>query len=487
MRSLLKPLLLVLAIPILSTALSMLAQRGWDSRWQAQLVRQLAAQHMRPDSRLLAKYSLGTLCGDSRSAARLPPCLTHNWHRFVIRLSSGVGAAGCLFLGALLLARHVSRGSRRRFERLFRAALVFAVSGTALLGIANALLAVLTVVAATLYLFASPIERVPLEIVLLVGTVAAVWALGMAAAAFSVHRRPTVTLVGRRLDPGTQPALVDDVRRAAEAAGATPPEHIVACLAPSLFVTEVTVVCLDGATGGRTLCLPLPLCRILSAAEFRALLVHELAHFSKDQEGYARHVAPFRTGMLQSLDALNRQRGIRIAAVAPARELLTVFANELGGTDEPGAERELEADRVAAGACGGEALAAALVKSQAFSPAWYTVAGAMFDAVATGTRYVNSSRLFEEVVASNTSRERLLGIGQQRHEHPTDRHPPLAERLTALDVDLAQVADAALLTRPAQPAIALVEGHEAIEEGLSASEHQFIAATGVDVAGLTTA
>jgi Zn-dependent protease with chaperone function len=487
MRSLLKPLLLVLAIPVLAGAFSMLAQRGWDSRWQAQLARQLAAQHMRPDARLLAKYSLGTICGDARTGARLPPCRTHNWHSFVIRLSARVGAAGLLFLGALLLAHYLSRGSRRRFERLFRPALVFAVSGTALLGFANALLAVLTVVAATLYVFASPIERVPLEIVLVVGTVAAVWALGMAAAAFGVHRRPTVTLVGRRLGPGTQPALADDVRRAADAVGARPPEHIVACLAPLLFVTEVTVACLDGVAGGRTLCLPLPLCRILSAAEFRALLAHELAHFSKEQEGHARHVAPFRTGMQQALDALRRQRGIRVAAAAPVREFLTFFANGMGWTDAPGVERELAADRLAASACGGEVLAAALVKSQAFSPAWYTVTGAMFDAVANGTRYLNSSRLFEEVVASNTSRERLLGTGRQRHEHPTDRHPPLGERLTALGVDLAHVADAALLTQPEQPAIALVVGHETIEEALSASEHQFIAATGVDVAGLATA
>ena len=98
----------------------------------------------------------------------------------MIRISAGVGAAGFLFLGALLLVHHVSRGSRRRFDRLFRPALVFAASGTALLGVANAFLALLTVVAATLYVFASPIERVPLEVVLLVGTVAAVWALGMA-------------------------------------------------------------------------------------------------------------------------------------------------------------------------------------------------------------------------------------------------------------------------------------------------------------------
>jgi hypothetical protein len=192
-------------------------------------------------------------------------------------------------------------------------------------------------------------------------------------------------------------------------------------------------------------------------------------------------------GLLRSLETMRRQRGIRVAATAPPRELLTFFADGMSGAGDPGTARELEADRLAAAACGREALAAALVKTQAFSPAWHAVAGAMFDAVAFGTQYVNSSRLFEEVVASNAGRERLLGIGQQRHEHPTDRHPTLAERLTVLDVDLARVSDVALVTQPARPAINLVADFEAIEEGLSASEHQLIATTGVDLAGLATA
>jgi hypothetical protein len=50
----------------------------------------------------------------------------------------------------------------------------------------------------------------------------------------------------------------------------------------------------------------------------------------------------------------------------------------------------------------------------------------------------------------------------------------LARRLTALDLDLSHVAAAALVTTPAEAAIALVQDYEALERRLSAAEHQLI-------------
>jgi Zn-dependent protease with chaperone function len=479
MRDRVKPLLLVLAIPVLATALSMLARNDWEARWESSLVRQLAAQRMRPDARLLARYSLASVCGDPRTGARLPPCRTYNWHSFVIRASAGVGGAGFLFLGALLLASSFSRGGRSRFVRLFRPSLVAAAAGTALLAVANGLLGLLAMVAAALYLFGSPVERVSVSLLLITGTAAAVWTLGMIAAAFSVTRRPTITLVGRRLEQGAHPRLTEEVRRAADAVDARPPDQIVACLAPALFVTELNVACLDGLVGGRTLCVSLPLCRILSVDEFRALLAHELSHFSREHEGYARRVAPFYTGALRALDTLGRQaRGIRTAAVAPPRAILAFFLDGMREAAEPGEAREFDADARAGAAFGHQALASALVKAHAFGPAWHAVWGAMFDAVSARTQYVNASQLFQDVVASNAGRERLIGIGHDRHVHPTDRHPTLAARLTALALDPARVADAALAIQPAVQAVSLIDGHEAVEQSLSAAEHQLIAVTG---------
>jgi Zn-dependent protease with chaperone function len=482
MRSLPKPLLMVLAVPVLATAFSMLAQRDWEARWQATLVRQLTAQRMRPDARLLARYSLDSLCGDARSGGRLPPCRTYLWHALVIRASAVVGAAGCLFLAALLLAASLACRRRAWFIRLFRPSLVFAAAGTAILALANAALAMVAVEAVTLYLFGGPVERASVSTALVTGTAAAVWGLGMAASAIGVVRRPTATLIGQRIEAAEHPAFFGEVNRVAAAVGASAPATVVACLAPTLFVTELNVACLEGTVTGRTFCVSLPLLRILTVQEFRALLAHELAHFAGESAGYARRVAPFYTGALRATDRLGlRARGILKAAVVPPRTLVAFYLDSLRRAGEPDGAWEFDADRASAAACGGDVLASAIAKTQAFGAAWYTVAGAMFDAVVVGTQYVNASALFEDVVAWNTSRERLTGLGEQRLGHPTDRHPPLADRLTALDVDPATVADAALDTRPAVPANSLVADFERVERRLSAAEHQLIAATGGEV------
>jgi Zn-dependent protease with chaperone function len=485
MRSLLKPLVMVLAIPVLATAFSILARNDWEARWQSTLVRQLAAQRMRPDARLIARYSLSSLCGDPRSANRLPPCRTYRWHSGVILASAGVGGAGFLLLGGLLLASRLCGVRRAWLTALFKPSLVAAAAGVAGIGLLNAVLAMAAVGAVTSYLFGNPVDRVSLSTLLVAGTAAVVWGLGMAVAAFSVIRRPTVTLIGRVLDPAGQAALVEEVGRLAAVADAARPGHLVACLAPAFFVTELNVACLDGDVKGRTLCLSLPLLRILTVGEFRALLAHEFAHFSKEDEGYARRVAPFYAGASRALDRLAAQaHGIMKPAVIPPRALMAFFLDGVREAADSGASREFDADRFAAAAAGGAELASALVKMQAFGAAWYTVAGAMFDAVAVRSQFVNASALFQEVVTANAGREHLLGIGGQHQDHPTDRHPALAERLTALNLDLGPVADAALMTRPSPAAVSLIAGHEALERELSASEHQLIAATGADATAL---
>jgi Zn-dependent protease with chaperone function len=479
MRTLLKPLAIVLAVPVLATALGLLGRSEWDSRWSATLARQFAAQRMRPDGRLLARYSLATLCADRRTGTRLPPCRTYNLFSTVIGASAVAGGAGFVLLTGLLVAGFLCRGNRRRLARLFRPSLALAAGGTALVAIVNAALAVAAVIAGTTYLFSEPIERVSTSLVLVAGTAGVVWAIAMVAVAFSVTRRPTITLVGWALDPATQRPLLDEVRRAAEAVGASVPGNIVACLAPWLFVTEVKVACLDGVLSGRTLCLSLPLGRILSIDEFRALLAHELAHFSAEDEGFATRVSPFLTGASRTLERLGRQSlGIRAAAVAPPVALLSFFMEAVRGGAEPGGDREFAADRAAAAVAGREALGSALVKAQAFAPAWHGVARAMQDAADAGTQYLNSSALFQEIVAANAGPDRLQGIAQQSLDHPTDRHPVLARRLTALGLDLPLVAAAALVTAPAAPAVSLVVGYEALEERLSTAEHHLLVETG---------
>jgi Zn-dependent protease with chaperone function len=479
MRSALKPLVMVLTIPVLATAVSMLARSSLEARWSAQLVRQLTAQRMRPDVRLLARYSLATLCADQRNGARLPPCRTYNLYASVIGGSAGVAAAGLGFLVCLASAARLCRARSGRMARLFRPSLMFAAAGTGLLAVVNALLAVAGGLAAGTYFSGDSVERMVVSAVLVPGTAAVVWAVAVAAVALSVTRQPPLTVIGLVLDPSENAGLVDEVRRAAETVGAEPPGHLVACLAPWIFATEVRLATLDGALSGRTLCLSLPLCRILSKDELRALVAHELAHFSRNNATARRRLSPFYTGVSRSLDRLQAQSGgLRRLAVAPPHALLTFFMEAAWEDPGPAGDGEMEADRLAGAAAGREALGSALAKAHAFAPAWDAVVGAMLHAVASGTQYLNSSQLFQEVAADNAGPERLLGLGRQVQGHPTDLHPPLARRLGALGLEPQRVAASTLVTGPASPAIELVHAYEAIERRLSVAEHQLMVEEG---------
>jgi Zn-dependent protease with chaperone function len=478
MRTLVKPLVMILAVPVLVTALGVFARNQLDAQWTADLARQLTVQRVRPDERTLARYSLASLCSDGRTAARIPPCSAYLVHSALIRASAVIGAAGFAFLGALLLAAYFCRIGRWRMAWLFRPSLVFAASGTSLLSAANALLAVVGMAVGSTFLVRQPVERVSPLLLLGAGAVAIVWAAGASAIAFGLIRRPTLALVARRLAPSAQARLADEVKRVAGAAAAEAPDDILLCLVPWVAITGIKIATLDGTVSGRTLCVSLPLCRILSIDELRALLAHELAHFSAGDAGYTRWVAPFRSSVSRALDRFARQsRGVRRLAVAPPATFLGFFLAALYGGENPEDGREARADTVAAGVAGSDALASALVKLHAFAPAWEAAADEMAFAVHSHTQYVNASALFHEIVSSNAGPERLQGLGPLEQGHPTDRHPPLAQRLEALGVDRVRLAAAALVTAPASPAIGLVEDAEAIEQGLSAAEQRLIAET----------
>jgi Zn-dependent protease with chaperone function len=482
MRSLLKPLAMVLAVPVIATVLGVMGRNGWETRWEQVVVRQLAMQRARPDARVLARYSLASICGDPRTGPRFPPCATYNLFSSVIRASAVVGAAGLIFLAMLVAAGRFYRARRAWLVRLFRPSLVLVAVGTSCLGLAHGLLAIAAVVVGSIDLVGEPIERVSVSVVMVAGTAGIVWGLAMLAVAFSLIRQPTISVVGQQLDLSRQRRFADIVREVSEAVGAEPPTHIVACLVPWLFVTEMKMACLDGRVSGRTLCLSLPLGRILSADEFKAQLAHELAHYSRDEVAFARRVGPALTGACRALrETAGRSRGVRAAAIAPPVALLSVFIDSVGGDDSLAGEHELAADRVAASAVGREPLASGLAKIAAFAPAWSVVAAMMEHAAAAGTQYVNASLLFHEIAASNAGDDRLAGVESQTEDHPTDRHHALSARLAALGLDLQQVASAALMTAPPVSAASLIDGYEAIERRLSAAEHQLILETGGEI------
>ena len=363
--------------------------------------------------------------------------------------------------------------------RLFRPALVVTALGIACLGVAHGLLAVAVLVVGAGAIWFEPLERVPGTLLLAACAAGIGWALAMATVAFSLIRRPTISLVGQVLDLSEQGRLAELVRTVAATVGAEPPDHVVACLVPWLFVSGMNVTCLDRRVSGRTLCLSLPLARILSVDEFRGQLAHDLAHYSREQAAFTDRVASPLVGVLRAMhDAARRLRGAGAVVWGAPLALLSVFVGNVAAGGVLDGDRERAADQAAAAVAGREAFASGLVKLAAFTPAWHAVFAMMQHAAYSDTQYVNVSAVFHEIAASNADDGRLTGVELTAQGHPVDRHATLGERLASLGLQLDEVARAALSTVPPQSAATLIEGCAAIEERLSTAEHQLIVETG---------
>jgi Zn-dependent protease with chaperone function len=479
MSRVVKPLAIVLALPLLLSMLGLLGRARWESRWDPWLGRQMAMQRALPYGGLLARPSLSTVCADGRTGSRFPPCTTYGLFSTAIGGSVVVGGAGLAFLGGLILAGRWCRSSVRRMVGLFRPALVASALGITCLGVAHGVLAAAAVVVGAAALFFEPMERMLGGLLLAACAAGIGWALAMATVAFSLVRRPRVSLVGQVLDLSEQARLAELVRTVSATVGAEPPDNVVACLVPWLFVTGMNVTCLDRRVTGRTLCLSLPLARILSIDELRGQLAHDLAHYSREQEAFTTRVASPLVGVTRAMHAaVRRSRGIRALVWEGPLALLSVFVGEAAAGDVLDGDRERAADEAAVAVAGREAFASGLVKLAAFTPAWHAVFALMQNAAYSDTQYVNVSAVFQQVAASNADDERLTGIDLMVQGHPVDRHLTLGDRLGFLGVPLREVAGAALATVPQPSAATLVERCEAIEQRLSMAEHELIVETG---------
>ena len=118
----------------------------------------------------------------------------------------------------------------------------------------------------------------------------------------------------------------------------------------------------------RALILGLPLLRVLTLSELRAVLAHELAHLARGDATRAARSARFVEGMRQALDkSAGRERG----PLGAWARLACRVASRLIGPIARG--QEARADRSAAAIAGGSAAASALVKVALVQPVFREV------------------------------------------------------------------------------------------------------------------
>lgn len=467
MQTRLRLLLFALAVPLLAALAASTARDRWDQRWSAGLQREFQAFGHRAGGAVMARYSLGALCGDASRAAGIPPCRTYSRLSTLLAAAAGVAVLGVAWIG--LVAAAAAAAHRRRLSALagFRSIVYASAGGLIVLLGAQGLLAVQ---AASLAAGLLPPAVRPPWLGSVAGLAGALWVgLSSAQALRAVRRLRTVPLVfARRLDEAEAAGVRALTARVGTTDGSLP--DVVAGLAPAVFVAAGPVDTLDGRRPGPILHVSLTLARILTVPECEALIAAQVARF---RDRRSRTAGRFTTAWLRLQEEAVRVQSapaLSKAAVFPATWWLAFVVESF----EPAAAAawrgaDEEGDRAAVAAAGGEAYGAALVKVHAFAPAWDTALGAMARAAAAGEQYVSASRLFEDIAAANAEPPRI-GWAVARLAGLSDEGHLVVPR--AGGADLARVAAAALDVRPAVPADTILgEAAVRLDDDLTLARH----------------
>lgn len=298
--------------------------------------------------------------------------------------------------------------------------------------------------------------------------------------------RPAVGgVVGVPFSPIEQPRLALMVQQIANATGARMPDNIVLGLDTNFFATTAPIHTPTSRRllTGQTLYLSLPLMRVLSLDEVKAVVGHELAHFSGADTIYSRQFAPIYRGLAEAAHEADENKPYdKNPLLLPARLFLRFMMNCFSrNAARASRARELRADSIGAKASTPADLGYALIKCGILSMLWQRELEDTMRDIARGRFRRNMSRSFEDKLKFDVDPEKLpplVAFALGAHTpHPTDSHPATQDRLTQLGLNLVDVtSEARVMERffSQRPARLALDNMENVEEILTQIYHQLI-------------
>ena len=177
----------------------------------------------------------------------------------------------------------------------------------------------------------------------------------------------------------------------------------------------------------RALIIGLPLLRVLSQAEIRAVVAHELAHLARGDATRAARSARFIEGLELALDRSGHLARGPLGAWAS-------FCYRLGSRlIEPVARgQESRADRLSASIAGGGVASSALVKVAMVQPLFREVLERYDPTNPEIPNLYAFFRTFWYRLPAEVHTEMRLRILTERHHNQDPEHPPLPDRLASL-------------------------------------------------------
>jgi Zn-dependent protease with chaperone function len=209
--------------------------------------------------------------------------------------------------------------------------------------------------------------------------------------------------------------------------------------------------------GSRALIIGLPLFRVLTQGELRAIVAHELAHLARGDATRAARSARF----VEAMELAYEREGARLHG--PLGAWARYCLRECSHLIEPVARsQEARADRMSAAIAGGTAAASALVKVAVVQPLFRELLQAYDPSESGALNLYAFFRTFWFRLPAETHSAMRLSVLTRRYDHADPAHPPLPDRIAALQA----YPDPASLNGDSQPATTFLGDPEIFEQML---------------------
>lgn len=438
------PALWVFLIPILSLLFFLHAQSRFDHRVRENMIESVKADQQLTDEQrsqeleIVESVPMSRMILHPEFAKTVPQELRnyYAWFRNMIRLSLGSILAGIAVFalgGVCVVASY-----RSQWAQYYSLSLGWQI--LRLYGALQTIALGAMVVALSFWVTALWFNFYSVKLIFIAGALAI---MAVFSVLLGIFRNPKLdfSVDGKLLDPGQSSALWSRLRKICDRVGTQPPDQIIAGIDDNFFVTEQAVKVEGKQVSGRTLFISLALLKQLQSAEADAILAHEMAHFSGQDTMYSKRIAPLLLRYDNYLQALANG-----ALTLPIYYFMLCFRAmyqlSLGSLSR---QREFRADRIAADVTSPDDLAAALLRTVAYSKYRFQVQNELFKqerALASANVSERVEQGFPSFAVGFASDPELT---QSQTAHPFDSHPPLGKRLEAVNIgDPASLAPAVL-------------------------------------------
>ncbi len=260
------------------------------------------------------------------------------------------------------------------------------------------------------------------------------------------------------------------------------PDNVVIGLEPNFFATTVPLNTpyLRGPLRGQTLHLSLSLMSLFTEGELRAVIGHELGHFSGEDTLYTQRFAPAFMGLYRAHETLlAKERPVTRILGFPARLMIEDILRGFSIVESRiRRAREHRADISGVSVSSSDDLSYSLLKSSVLGSVWHEQMQSVIERGQRGSFSRNIVRNFSERVRLDVEREKIsplirFALGETIR-HPTDSHPTTEERLAAFNIDLDAVCKEELLLERFFTARKVTEGLDnmtALEEDLTSLQY----------------